>query len=190
MTASKKYFQISPVDYLAGERVSPIRHEYIRGEVYAMAGGSQAHGTIAGNMFALLRNHIRGTGCRAFIENMKVQIAAANSYYYPDVMVTCDHRDKNLADDFVSYPKLIVEVLSPSTAKFDRGVKFADYQQIETLQEYVLISSDSIQVDCYRRDTEGRWEVFTYEKGDELELTSVNWRGAIDWLYEDVLELE
>lgn len=189
MTASKKYFQISPEDYLAGERVSPIRHEYIRGEVYAMAGGTQAHGTIAGNMFALLRNHLRGTGCRAFIENMKIKIEAANSYYYPDGMVTCDARDKNLADDFVSYPQLIIEVLWPSTAKFDRGDKFADYKQIETMQEYVLISSDMIQVDCYRRDAEGVWVVFTYKKGDELELTSVNWRGAIDLLYEDVLEL-
>lgn len=187
MTINKKIFSISPEEYLAGERVSPIRHEYIRGEVYAMAGGSQAHGTIAGNMLALLRNHIRGTGCRAFIENMKVQIEAANSYYYPDVMVTCDARDKNLADDFVNHPKLIVEVLSPSTAKFDRGEKFADYKQIETLQEYVLISADAIQVDCYRRNAEGVWEVFTYKKRDELELTSVNWRVAIDLLYEDVL---
>ncbi|WP_199246516.1 Uma2 family endonuclease [[Phormidium] sp. ETS-05] len=189
MTASKKYFQISPEDYLAGERVSPIRHEYIRGEVYAMAGASDAHVIICGNIHAPLRNHVRGTGCRVYMVDMKVKIDRANSYYYPDVMVTCDPRDKT-PDDFKRYPKLIVEVLSPSTAKFDRGDKFADYKQIETLQEYVLISSDTIQVDCYRRDSEGVWEVFTYKKGDELELTSVNWRGAIDLLYEDVLDLE
>lgn len=91
-----------------------------------MAGGSDAHVTIAGNLFALLRNHVRGTGCLAYTSDMKVRIEAANCFYYPDVMVTCEQRDRT-ADDFKRYPCLVVEVLSPTTETFNRGGKFADY---------------------------------------------------------------
>ncbi len=112
MFASKSNIYITREDYLKGEEISPVRHEYVRGEVYAMAGGTQAHNTIAGNLFTLLRNHVRETGSRAFVENMKVFIKAADVYYYPDVTITCDERDRNLFDSFISYPSLVVEVLS------------------------------------------------------------------------------
>lgn len=186
MAISKDYNYISPEDYLKGEEVSPIRHEYIRGEVYAMAGETQSHNTIAVNLFALLRNHVRGTGCRAFTANMKVRIEAADTYYYPDVTVTCDERDRDSAASFIRYPSLVVEVLSESTAAFDRGDKFADYRQIETLQEYVLINPERVSVECFRRNSQGRWELYAYSAGEEIHLASVDFRAAIAALYEDV----
>ncbi|MCP2730420.1 Uma2 family endonuclease [Limnofasciculus baicalensis] len=188
MVVSKDYFYISPEDYLEGEKMSPIKHEYIRGEIYAMAGGSDAHATIGGNLFALLRNHVRGSGCRAYASDMKVRIEAANCFYYPDVMVTCDERDRT-PDDFKCYPRLIVEVLSPSTEAFNRGGKFADYRTIETLQEYVLISQDQVNVECFRRNDQGRWVLYTYSTEDDVCLESINFSTPMTNIYEDVAGL-
>ncbi|MFB2878547.1 Uma2 family endonuclease [Floridanema aerugineum] len=197
MFVSQNTVYISHESYLKGEEISPVRHEYIRGEVYAMAGGTQAHNTITGNIFALLRNHVRGSGCRAFVENIKVLIEAADVYYYPDVIVTCDERDKNLSESFIRYPSLVIEVLSDNTEAFDsanatlrdRGNKFADYQQIETLQEYVLVSQKRQRVECFRRNAERRWELYTFVQGEQIQLASINFSVDISALYEDVAEL-
>lgn len=190
MTISPNYAYISPEDYLAGERISPIKHEYIRGEVYAMAGASKAHVTIAGNLFAILRNHLRGRGCIPYMADMKVRIEAANIYYYPDVTVTCDQRDNSSSDeDFIRYPRLVVEVLSATTAAFDRGDKFADYRTIDTLEEYVLINQQRISVECFRRNPEGLWVLYPYSQGDEIHIASVDFHCPIEVLYEDVMGL-
>ncbi|MEG4323102.1 MULTISPECIES: Uma2 family endonuclease [unclassified Microcoleus] len=189
MTLSKAYNNyVSPEDYLKGEEISPIKHEYRQGEIYAMAGASDAHEIIAGNLFAMLRNHIRGTGCRIYIGNMKARIEEADVFYYPDIMVTCDERDRSL-QYFKRYPRLIVEVLSPTTAAFDRGNKFADYRTIETLQEYVVINQESIGVECYRRNSEGRWELYPYGVGAEVRFDSADFECPIASIYEDVLEI-
>jgi Uma2 family endonuclease len=185
MIANRERDYISPQDYLAGEELSPIKHEYIDGEIYAMAGASDSHVTIAGNLFALLRNHVRGTGCRVYMADMKAYIETANIFYYPDVMVTCDPRDRELPNQ-KKYPCLIVEVLSQKTEAFDRGDKFADYQQLETLQEYVLISQKRQRVECFRRNAEGFWVLQTYNQGSEIHLASIDFRTSIDSLYEDV----
>ena len=185
MTTSQNYTYLSPEDYLASEKDSPIKHEYIQGQVYAMAGASDAHTTVAGNLFTLLRNHVRGTGCRVYMADMKAQIESANVFYYPDVMVTCDERDRN-SSYFKRYPCLIVEVLSPTTEAFDRGNKFADYRQLETLQEYILIHPAQLSVECFRRNSEGLWVLHPYTDG-EVHLASVNFRCPIVDLYEDVV---
>jgi Uma2 family endonuclease len=188
MTASFDYSYISAEDYLEGERISPIKHEYIRGEIYAMAGASKAHGIIAGNLFSLLRNHLRGSGCTTYMADIKVRIETANIYYYPDITVSCDERDSvSLNEDFISYPRLIVEVLSPTTAAFDRGDKFADYRTLETLEEYVLINQDRIQVECFRRNSERLWVLHPYTRGSEIHLATVDFRCEIEALYEDVV---
>jgi Uma2 family endonuclease len=188
MTANFNYSYISPQDYLEGERISLIKHEYIRGEVYAMAGASKAHGIIAGNLFSLLRNQLRGSDCTTYMADIKVRLEAADVYYYPDIAVTCDQRDSvSLNEDFIRYPRLIVEVLSATTAAFDRGDKFADYRIIETLEEYVLINQERISVECFRRNAEGRWVLYPYSKGEDIYLTSVDFRCPIEALYEDVL---
>lgn len=185
MIANQHETYISPEDYLAGEETSPIKHEYIDGQVYAMAGASDAHVTIAGNLFTLLRNHVRGRGCRVYMSDMKAQIDTANIYYYPDVMVTCDPMDKKFTNH-KKYPCLIVEVLSPKTEAFDRGDKFADYQQLETLQEYILINQKRQRIDCFRRNNEGLWVLQFYHSGSEIHLTSIDFRTHIEALYEDV----
>lgn len=185
MIANQITNYISPQEYLALEEDSPIKHEYIDGEIYAMAGASDAHVTIAGNLFAMLRNHLRGTGCRVYMSDMKAFVEAADSFYYPDVMVTCDARDKNIANH-KKYPCLIVEVLSGTTEAFDRGEKFASYQKIPTLQEYILISQKRQRLDCFRRNREGLWVLQSYSAGSEITIESIDFKTSIDSLYEDV----
>ncbi|HEY9606140.1 MAG TPA: Uma2 family endonuclease [Allocoleopsis sp.] len=191
MTVSPNYAYISPEDYLEGEKISPIKHEYIRGEVYAMAGASKAHGIISLNLATRLKSHLRGSGCIPYMADMKVQIEAAHIYYYPDVTVTCDERDNSSSDeDFIRYPCLVVEVLSSKTAAFDRGDKFADYRTLDTLQEYVLINQERISVECFRRNSEGRWVLYPYSKEEEIHLASVDFYCPIEALYEDVVGLK
>ncbi len=174
-------------DYLQLEAQSTIKHEYIDGEVYAMAGASDVHVTIALNLAALLRSHVRGTDCRVYIADMKARIEARNRFYYPDVMVTCDSRDQETAD-YKRFPKLIVEVLSDSTEAFDRGDKFVDYQAIAPLEEYVLINTRHQRVECFRRNPAGRWELQYYlPEGDRFYLSSIDFSDTLAALYEDVV---
>lgn len=186
MTLSQSHSYLSPEEYLENEKSSPIKHEYIQGQVYAMSGASDAHVTITANLVTLLRNHIRGTGCRVYVADMKARIESLNIFYYPDIMVTCDQRDIKF-EYFKRYPSLIIEVLSPSTEAFDRGDKFSDYQELETLLEYVLISQTRQRVDCFRRNSEGRWVLYSYRGNQNLELTSVNFSCSLAEVYEDVL---
>lgn len=176
---------VSPEEYLAEEAARLTKHEYRDGYIYAMAGGTDAHNQIAGNVYTLLRTHLRGGSCRVYFADVKAHVEELNCYYYPDVMVTCDERDRT-TNTFKRYPCLIVEVLSEATEAFDRGDKFADYRQIESLQEYVLISQTRLQVDVFRRNEEGLWVLHPYSEGGRVLLTSVGWEGAIADLYEAV----
>lgn len=185
MVAASAFPYVSPEDYLAAETTSPIKHEYRDGDVYAMAGGTDAHVTIALNLWALLRGHLRNQGCRAYALDMKARIEALNCYYYPDVMVTCDDRDLS-SSTVKHHPCLIVEVISDSTEAFDRGDKFTDYRHLESLQEYVLITQTRQQVEVFRRNAEGLWVLHPFSEGDHVSLISVGWQGAIADLYEDV----
>ncbi|MDX2244143.1 MAG: Uma2 family endonuclease [Leptolyngbyaceae cyanobacterium bins.302] len=185
MIAHPQTTYLTPENYLLAEESRVEKHEYINGEVYAMAGAEDAHVTIAGNLFALLRNHVRGKDCRVFIADMKARIEELNIYYYPDVLVTCDPRDRE-SPSFKRYPCLIVEVLSASTEAFDRGDKFADYQHLESLQEYVLINQKRQRVECFRRNAEGLWVLQSYHPGDTVYLTSLGFECSIAELYEDV----
>ena len=136
-----------------------------------MAGASDAHVTVSMNVSMLLRNHLRGSDCRVYMLDMKAQIDVINRYFYPDVMVTCDIRDKEF-EYFKCYPSLLIEVFSESTEGYDRGKKFASYRHLESLQEYVLISPDRMSVECFRRNEEGNSVLYLYE--EEVYLASVN----------------
>jgi len=187
MVVSRQQNYITPEEYLQLELQADAKHEYIDGYAYAMAGASDSRVTISGNLFALLRNHVRGSGCRVFISDMKARIEQLNRYYYPDVMVTCDERDKQNTRS-KKFPCLIVEVLSESTEAFDRGDKFADYQILETLQEYVLINVKRQRVECFRRNKEGLWLLQFYTDQDKyFQLQSVNFEAEMSALYEDVV---
>lgn len=178
---------LSIKDYLQLEAESTIKHEYINGEVYAMAGASDAHVTIALNIASLLRSHLRGKGCRVYIADMKARIEACNCFYYPDVIVTCDLRDQETSN-YKRFPKLIVEVLSDSTEAFDRGDKFADYQTLESLEEYVLINTRHQRVECFRRQADGLWTLQYYgSETSNFELHSVDFSDTLAALYEDVV---
>lgn len=187
MIASHQEKYLTPEEYLQMEEQSPIKHEYIDGYIYAMAGASDPHVTIALNLAILLRSHLRGSGCRVYISDMKTRIESLNRYYYPDVMVTCDERDQETSG-YKKFPCLIVEVLSDSTEAFDRGDKFADYQEIATLQEYVLVNTKRQRVECFRRNEQGLWVLQTYTLQDKsFRLNSINFEGTIAELYEDVV---
>ena len=176
---------LSPEEYLEWEERSEVRHEYIDGEVFAMAGSSDDHAAIVGNTFMALRPFVRKCGCRLFPQDVKARPKGLSRYYYPDLIVTCDERDR--ADKYVKrHYKLIVEVLSDSTEAFDRGRKFEDYRRSESLEEYVLIAQDRMSVDVFRLNAAGRWELEGYSAGDVVELVSVGARFAIEELYLDV----
>ena len=139
MITNNQFFYISPETYLEGERVSPIKHEYRKGQVYAMVGAKKSHIVLASNLTMILGNHLENSPCLVLNSDIKVRLEEANCYYYPDIAVVCDEREINNTDDFILYPLLIIEVLSKSTEAFDRGQKFSDYQTCPSLKEYVLI---------------------------------------------------
>ncbi|MGL5792878.1 MAG: Uma2 family endonuclease [Waterburya sp.] len=186
MVVSPQNSYLTPEEYLEMEAASDIKHEYIAGEIYAMAGATDAHVTIALNMAILLRSHLRGSGCRVYISDMKVRIESKNRFYYPDVMVTCEPQDRENSN-YKRFPRLIVEVLSDSTEAFDRGDKFADYQSLPSLQEYVLINTKKARIECFRRRDDGLWLLQFYElKDSQFELASVGFQGKINQVYEEV----
>jgi Uma2 family endonuclease len=185
MVANPQIQWMSPQEYLAWEPLQQLRHEYIDGEVFAMTGGTKPHNRIAGNLYTALDSHVAQSGCEVYIADVKVQVATANTYSYPDVVVTCDPRDRE-SNSIVQYPCLIVEVLSPSTEAYDRGGKFAKYRQMETLQEYVLIDSEQIGVDCFRRNAQGLWVLYPYTAEDTITLESVGLSLPITALYRQV----
>ncbi|MBV5309123.1 Uma2 family endonuclease [Chromatium okenii] len=185
MSNTAERLEISAEAYLQAEARSSVKHEYIAGEVFAMAGAQESHVTIALNIATLLRSHVRGSPCRVYISDMKVRVDAADSFFYPDVFVTCDNRD--VGESLMKrHPNLIIEVLSKSTAVYDYSAKFGYYQQLESLQEYVLIKPERMAIDVFRRDTENQWVLYSFAAGDELTLTSIDFHCAIAALYEDV----
>lgn len=184
MIAIPDRLYMTPHQYLDWEEQQELKYEYMAGEVIAMTGGTIPHNDAAFNLAAALKNHLRGKGCKVQIADGKVGVSEQKPFHYPDVMVSCDRRDRK-AKKAIYYPCVIVEVLSPGTERFDRGRKFQNYRQIATLQEYVLISLEQKIIECFRLNERGVWEFHTYT--DELELTSVNFRCPVDVVYEDVL---
>lgn len=142
---------ITPEAYLASERRAKYKSEYIHGEILAMSGASRAHNIITVDMTTELNIQLRPHGCEIYSGDMRVRTSRTGSYFYPDIVVVCDKpRFEDNVFDTLLNPVLIVEVLSPSTEAYDRGEKFAHYQELASLQEYILVSQDKIQVDHYR----------------------------------------
>ena len=187
MSLPQPKIPFSPEDYLAWEHEQPFRNEYVDGEVFAMSGASDAHGTAAGNLFAGLHAHLRGSPCKTFIADMKVHVEAANSFFYPDILVTCDPRDRAPEASHVKrHPLLIVEVLSPSTEAYDRGNKFAAYRRLESLQEYVLVSIDERRIEVFRRDGTGHWVLYPFALDEDLALASIDFRCPAAEVFEGI----
>ncbi len=162
----------SATDYLAWEAEQPERHEFLDGDVFAMAGAEDRHITVGGNLYIALRQHLSGSPCRTYMSDMRLHVADANSYFYPDVLVSCSALDA--ASSMVkTEPKLIIEVLSPSTAAYDRGLKFSYYRSLPSLEEYVLIDLATRTTDSYRKGADGFWVLHPFAKGDTVTLASV-----------------
>jgi Uma2 family endonuclease len=158
-------------EYLEFEANSDVRHEYVDGQVFTMSGATEAHNVICGNLFTRLHSHVRGSGCRAFINDMKVHVKAANSFYYPDIMVTCEVFEAKSV--FKASPVLIVEVLSPSTRQIDCREKLVSYRKLDSLREYVLVRQNKMLVEVYCKGAGGKWQVNQFRKSDQLELESL-----------------
>ncbi len=164
--------RLSSEEFLAWDATQTQRHEFVGGDVFAMSGAGEAHVTAAGNLYLTLRQHLAGTPCRTFITDMKLHVQAADAYFYPDVMVTCSAIDA-ASPNSKSEPLLLAEVLSPSTAAYDRGNKFAAYRRIATLREYLLVDPDTRRADLYRLGSDGLWVLHPAEPGAAIELASV-----------------
>ncbi len=172
-------------EYLAWETEQIDKHEFIAGEVFAMTGARQEHVIVAGNLFTKLREHLRGTPCRPLISDMKLHVQVMDAFYYPDVMVTCNDADK-IAALYIEHPKLIIEVLSESTAAYDRGAKFAAYRNIDSLEEYVLVDIDRKGVESFRRQDDGGWLLRDFTGDENCLFESVELTMAMARVFEDV----
>ena len=174
-------------DYLVWESAQLDRHEFLDGEVFAMAGAEDRHVTVSMNLAFALRQHLSGSPCRTFMSDMRLHVAAANSYFYPDVLVTCSALDLD-SPMVKTEPRLIAEVLSPSTAAYDRGVKFSHYRRLASLQEYLLIDLDTRSTDCYRKGADGLWVLHPFARGEPVSLASVALELRADQLFAEVPE--
>jgi Uma2 family endonuclease len=175
---------LSEVDYLAFEESSQIRYEYIAGEVYAMAGGSQRHNKIAGNAYIALTLALKSKPYQVFMSDVKLHVAPDRAYYYPDVIATCTEQTVAANESpVVTNPVLVVEVLSPSTEATDRREKLHAYRRLPSLQENILVSQDMQQVEIYRRQGDVGWLYITHESGDTVEFASVSVTLPITELY-------
>jgi Uma2 family endonuclease len=183
MSKPAEKLKISIDDYLEGELISEIKHEYINGEVYAMAGAKRAHNLISMNLANLLFNHLRDTPCRVFVADMKVGVLTATDdiFYYPDVQVSCE---KNGNDHYNAEPKLIIEVLSDSTERKDRVEKFHTYRKLSSLEEYVLVAQDCLRVEIYRRNS--GWDVELLGEKQSFQFESVGLALTVADVYRDI----
>lgn len=183
MIAVKDNFSpITPEEYFDWEEKQLEKHEYIDGQVYAMSGGTVNHGRIAIKLTSLFDRHLENSDCITVNSDVRVNILDTTDYTYPDASVTCDDRDKT-SDQYITYPCLIVEVLSDSTEAYDRGGKFRMYRQNPALQDYLLVSSTKFEVDLYHKNDAGEWIILNYKVGDTVELKSINLSFAIEQIY-------
>ncbi len=175
---------MSVENYLEGERISPSKHEYVYGEVYAMAGTSDNHNRIVNEIVARLVFHLRDSKCEPFSGDIKVRVSP-DVYYYPDVLVSCEETIED--SHFRNEPILIVEVISPSTEYIDRREKLLFYQQMPSLQEYVIIEQKKIAVEIHRRQSNGSWITYFFNHNDtEVEFQTVEMTMKLEEIYRRV----
>ncbi len=186
VTAKDNFPQLTPEEYLAWEEKQIEKYEYIDGEVYAMGGGSKNHSLIAVRLTTLLANHLEESHCETGNSDLRINIAGTNDYTYPDVTVTCDERDQTTTQ-FITYPCLIVEVLSKSTEAYDRGGKFRLYRNNPVLQDYLLVNSTCMEMDLYHKKETGEWIIINYQEGDTVELKSINLSFQIEQVYRGLI---
>jgi len=174
-------------DYLAFERASETKHEYVKGEIFALSGGTRAHGAVAANIMAEVRIALFGRGCQVLTSDVRLKIATEHRYVYPDASVLCgrvEYEDER--NDTVLNPRIVVEVLSESSEAYDRGDKFAAYRTIPSLKHYVLASQEKPLIEVYTRKYDGTWLYSVYGPGDKAVLPALDCALDVDRVYTDV----
>ena len=186
--ALAKSVLMTAAEYFAWEVSQPERHDYYHGEVFAMAGGSDAHNTASLNFAFALKSHLRGTPCRVFMADMRLELAKDSHYSYPDVFVTCDPRDTTPdASHLKKYPKLVVEVISPSTSEYDQGRKFEQYRQMPGLDEVLFIDPVRRSVELFQRTQEAsQWLLIPAPEGGSVHLRSVDMDVSMATVFEGI----
>ena len=174
--------KMTAAEYLDFEAKAQVKHEFVDGFVFAMAGAGNAHNLISGNIFAQVRLAARDSACRAYISDMKLAVSD-DTYYYPDVFVTCDDLDANIKQNAC----FVVEILSDSTSDIDRGEKLRNYRKLSSLQAYILVSQKNELVEVYRRLDDGSWRHDIVEEGS-IELPCLGLELSLEDIYEDVFE--
>jgi Uma2 family endonuclease len=185
LSAVSKY--ISPEEYLALERASEIRHQYFRGEMFAMSGASRAHNVINLNLARALGNQLAGGPCEVYVNDMRVKVSATGLYTYPDIAIACaDRKFEDVVIDTLLNPTVLAEVLSDSTEAYDRGDKFRQYQKLDSLREYVLVSQKRVCVEHFLRQG-NQWVLTVWESpSDTLVLSTIDCRVALHEIYDRV----
>ncbi|MEQ9357352.1 Uma2 family endonuclease [Coleofasciculus chthonoplastes] len=185
IAAPEKFPTLTPEEYFTWEEQQLEKHELIDGQVYAMSGGSVNHGRLAIRLTVMFDNHLENSSCITGNSDIKINILETNNYTYPDASVTCDDRDKTTTQ-YITYPCLVVEVLSPSTEAYDRGRKFRMYRHNPALQDYLLVSSTRLEIDLYHKKETGEWLIINYQAGDTIELKSINLNFPIEQIYRNL----
>lgn len=180
---------LTEAEYLAFERASEFRHEFHRGEIFAMAGASESHNLVAGNLFMELNVRLKGKSCRPYSHDMRVRASLSKTYTYPDIVVACppiEFLDEKR--DTLLNPQVVIEVLSPSTEAYDRGRKFDFYREAPSLQQYVLVSQDSQRAVSYIRQSDGvAWLMLPLDDASaSIEFPSLGVRIPLSEIYRDV----
>lgn len=171
-------------EFVEWENAQPDRHEFWRGEVFAMVGARRSHGCVVANVMRHLGNQLAGSPCRAFNEGMKLQVAD-DAIFYPDVFVTCDAADLR-TDMIFRSPTLVIEVLSPTTQAYDRSEKFAAYRRLVSLKEYALIDPESRRVEVFRKNADGLWVFHDFSEDPAMDLASVQCQVALADVFDGV----
>jgi Uma2 family endonuclease len=180
---------MSYAEYLERERSSATRHEYLRGDVFAMAGGPLEHGRLAARVTHLIAGGIGQRPCEAFSSDAKVRVDETDLSTYPDVTVICGRIERSPVDpEAATNPVVLVEVLSDSSEAYDRGEKFAHYRRLASLQEYVLVSQIERRIEVFRRTANGRWELSEATAGGRVQIESIGMDLAVDDVYASALE--
>jgi Uma2 family endonuclease len=175
-------------EYLAFERASNVKHEYLGGQIFAMAGGTPEHAAVANNVGTLLNVGLRGKRCKVYTSDLRVRVLLTDLATYPDVTVVCGREERDPADaNTLVNPALIVEVLSKSTEDYDRGEKFEHYRRIPSLREYVLVAFAERHIELRRRESDGSWTKHELREGEAVTLQSVGCELAVDEVYRDEL---
>ncbi len=174
--AKKKPEIYTPEEYLEFERNSEIRHEYIDGEIFEMAGGNKRHNSISANLVRLIGNQILERDCIVYGSDMRINIPSVKKYTYPDVVAVCGEEIfEDETEDMLVNPMLLIEVLSKSTEAYDRGTKFEYYQTIESFSEYLLVTQEPFRVEQFTRQAKNVWTYFEFRKPDDVvRLTSID----------------